>query len=482
MSARIEEDFPLPVDIVVYVTTDEEVAPFTIETKFPGIPNMLESSPGLYSASYIARKGTMNSIHLPSGGEHPESDISVQDSYDRHKGVRIRTKNNEHKLTVYVLSSSSLSADGYTAIPCVSYPTARDYQYFVFSADSLSSRYFSRFMIVPCEDDTSISIEGSQSIESPSWVSPSVSRTDPQSPNAAQRIVTYGQNIDQFETLMIDNALDLTGTIVVTNKPISLFVGHQCGNVPDDAFTCDYLAEQVPPHITYGSLFFTAPFAVRESGDLYRVGTVWDGVQLSVVCTQEGNSTPNTQAFTLDRGDYYEFMTHEGPIREFCSIQSNLPVTVMQYTVGHSIDFVQVPGRPSPQGDPSMIYVPPVAQYTQSTIDIIVFSQDYISYVLPIPLNESNNLPDSNARSILVNGSTFNPDSDYQPIYCDGSGVHFICAYGAYSSLDKGVSTIKHNELGALWVMMYGFGREVSYAYPGLFELEPIGSKLYMTL
>ena len=115
---------------------------------------------------------------------------------------------------------------------CVEFPTARDYQYFVFSSDSNRNFLFgptpSQFLITPCEDNTSISVRPSQPISHPDWVSPSIALTDPSS-TTGQNMASYGQTFNRFDTLLISNIGDLTGSIVISDKPVSVFVGHLCG-------------------------------------------------------------------------------------------------------------------------------------------------------------------------------------------------------------------------------------------------------------
>ena len=269
------------------------------------------------------------------------------------------------------------------------YPT-RDYRYFVFSAGFTGGTRFSRFLIVPCEDDTHIMVDGTQPIESHYDMLPSVARTDPLSSNDTQRIVTYGRLLDQYETLMIDSRGDLTGTIIVSDKPISVFTGHQCGQVPTGENTCGYLVEQIPPHATYGSLFYTAPFAARESGDRYKVGSVRDGAMVNVTCSREGNSVPSVTSFRINEQGFRDVVTNNGSKREFCCIHSNQPITIMRY--------------------PSMVYIPPVVAYLNNyTITTAKeLNTSYISYVLPTRIFDYSQVDQDNFR---VNDVSILPDS-----------------------------------------------------------------------
>ena len=480
-------------DIAIFVTTEEVSSDFTVCTKFAGVEGFAETpaGSGLFCDSFVANSGKFTVIEFPSGRLNLTSnvvapDIAVQNNVDRNKGIHVSASDPSHELTIYGLNDELASTDGYMAISCTTYPTARDYRYVVFSAGYVVEGSFrlSRFLIVPCEDDTKISITGSQSIESPTDMIPSVAQTDPLSPTAAQKTVEYTRLLDQYETLMIDSRSDLTGTIIISDKPISVFTGHQCGQVPTGEPTCDYLVEQIPPHATFGTVFYTAPFAARESGDIYRIGSIREGVKGTITCSQEGSTDSTTTTFDVNKGNLAntaEIRTKSGSKREFCCIQTDGPVSVMGYTLAHELDFITIEGRPAPYGDPSMVYIAPATSYlndytitTSKRLDRTIFF-GYISYILPIRVFDNS---EQNQDNFRVNDATKSPDSGYQPIYCPVDGKNEICAYGAYTEVGQGEFTIQYGTgKEAFGLYTYGFLAEQSYAYTGALEMEPVGRK-----
>ena len=483
-------------DIALFVTTEEVSSNFTVCTRFAGVSGVegfaeTTAGSGLFCNKTSAERGKFTVIEFPSGrldlmtnGVAP--DIAVQDNVDRNKGVHVSASDPSHELTIYGLNDELASTDGYMAISCTTFPTARDYRYVVFSAGFVVEGSFrlSRFLIVPCDDDTHISITGSQPIQSPSDMNPSVTQTDPSGINPAQRTVMYGRALNQYETLMIDSRSDLTGTIIISDKPISVFTGHQCGQVPAREPTCDYLVEQIPPHATYGTVFFTAPFAARESGDIYRIASIREGVKGSVTCSQEGSTDSTTSTFEVNQGNLAntaEIRTKSGTKREFCCIQTDRPVSVMGYTLAHELDFITIEGRPAPYGDPAMVYIAPAASYlndytitTSKRLDRTIFF-GYISYILPIRVFDNSKQDQDNFR---VNGAIKTPDSGYQPIYCPVDGKNEICAYGAYTEVGQGEFTIQYGTVNeAFGLYTYGFLAEQLYAYTGAIEMKSVGRK-----
>ena len=489
--------------LALFITTEQESTTFTMQTRFSAVDGMgfTETSPGsrIYSRTEVARKGDFTFINLPSGRERVDLDFSVktdgQDEIDdRIKGLIIETENATHELTVYVLSDEQVSTDAYMAINCVEFPTVRNgYQYYVFSSDNnINPSFQSRFIVTPCEDNTTISVATSLVFTHPDWVNPTTRTTNPNVPN--ERKTTFRQLFSRFNTVMYNALDDFTGTIITSDKPLSVIVGHQCGT-PAGEGTCDFLVEQVPPHPTYGYLFFMAPFAVRQSGEIYRIGSIADGAQVTIncECIDESFTTNNRVALqgsggvytaTVNQGQYVQCRTPQNA-QTYCCVQSDPmhPVTMMSYTPGHSIDDLSnLPNLPySPIADPAMVYIPPVSSYLNSyslttAKNLTTEFQSFLSYILPTQIFD-NSAEDQNRFTATPLISI--PES-YTPINCSVDGVDEVCAYGATSLLDRESYHIEYENIGdgAFWGYVYGYAEEVSFAYPLAFEMEPVGCKI----
>ena len=443
-----------------------------VPTLFPPVTNM-------------AVAGQTTVITLPTNRENPtveSQDIRVFQELQRNKGIRVKAEAGKN-ISVYGLNDDDVSTDAFLALPCVDYGenAPDDYVYYVFSADveGTTEQFSSRFMIVPCEDGTEINLIPTRTLT----ISADISSTG----FAVQIGPTVGIqeftiSLDSLETAMFQSPNDLTGTILESNKPITVLVGHECGQVPIDVTACDVLVEQVPPHIAYGTVFLTAPLQFRESGERYRIGSVSNSPnEVTVTCTSERGGTPeNRLSQTLTRGQYAEFDTSgdrtpnptDSYRREYCCIESSLPVTVMQYTKGHSLDEV------FDRGDPAMLYVPPVTQYlndfTLTTArQVRTTFQGFLSYTISSRFFTD---PIVDGRKLLVNGTMFNPDGGYSPIYCSDTSI--VCGYGAYSALPQGDHAIIYDQAGAgFYPFVYGLDIEISFEYPSGFELEPEGCK-----
>ena len=427
--------------------------------------------------------GTMSVVRFPVGRDG-DPDIRVTSSDQRVNGIHVFSTNGA-ELTVAGVNDESVSTDAFLALPCKDFKSGdgryntNQYKYFVFSTAAIGTTlvFNSRFLIVPCTDRPTISyrLPGATS---------NTPITDP---------------LNRYDTFIVQRSGDLTGTVITSNAPLAVFVGHECGQVPSDITACDHLVEQVPPHAAFGTTFFALPFALRESGDIFKVGSVVDDNDVVITCSRRsstGVATVNTlPTVTINEGGFHEFRTFaksdqnglssDDYRREFCCIETSKPAIVMQYSLGHSADLVNLAGASGQQGDPAMSLVPPVTQYRNNflltTADQV--RADFRGYMSWAISSEFFNPETSDPNNFLINDTAFLPpprhelgSQEYVSIYCQNGEV---CGYGAFSPLASGTATVQYDSArepnAAVYTSVYGFLREISFAYPAGYECEPIG-------
>ena len=467
-------------------------AALLVTTNDPGIVEFAVEYFGR-TETFQTRKGRTTLVNLPIGKPGEVGDVRVTGEAERNKGVRIKTTDPTKLLTVYGINDADVSTDAFLALPCHRYPVLT-YKYFVFSTSTkfTFSTFYSRVLIVACEEDTRVTIRPTQQIKMAADLTGTPIQTivDPTSPNMAVNTGTF--TIGQLATAQFNALDDLTGTIIESDKPISVFVGHECGQIPEAVSACDHLVEQIPPSATWGTRFFTVPLDIRESGERYRIGTVTDDNQVTITCTTEGQTTPRLQMIETiqsKRGkkQYVEFDTIGSNVdgvsldyrRDFCCIETTKPAIVMMYSKGHSVDEITLQRTTGSQGDPFMLLVPPTSQYSNdyTATTALQVRNDFfghISYAFPVKFF-SNSIVSQ--RALMINGTIFQPDSGYYPIYCS-SGQ--ICGYGAYSGLPMGDHEVRYDIPGAAMLLyVYGISREKSFGYPAGFEMQAIGGMLH---
>ena len=356
-----------------------------------------------------ATRQSTTTVILPSA-------LQVQSNTQRNKGIHIKAEENK-RIVVYGLNYQQFTSDAFLALPCER-SAVDQYEYYALTYHA--STLPSNILIVACEDNTTVT-------------TPSTTVT-----------------LNRQQTYLISKLGDLSGTRVVSTKPISFFSGHECTQIPTGIRACDILTEQLPPTNTWGNLFLGASFLGKSSGALYRVLTAHDSTTVIVNCTTMTRPTTYTLSTA---GSWQQF---RASANSFCSIESNNPVLVMEYAQGFDLDSV---------GDPLMTMIPPVEQYSNNYVFNVLpeFRTNYITiYVAPEHFQP---------QSIFVDKSDLLANS-WTAVYCS-TGT--LCGYITRQSLSAGEHRLYHEDADArVGVSAYGFNRANSYGYPGGLQLTPL--------
>lgn len=346
--------------------------------------------------------------------------FQVLSSEERDKGILV-TAEDQSNIVVYGLNYAEVTSDAYLALPCDRLPVDQ-YEYYGVSYSS-GSHGLSHFLIVGCEDNTIFQIGSGMTIE-----------------------------LNRMETYLWESE-SLTGTRLLSNKPLVVYTGHRCTDIPYYSSACDHITEQVPPTAIWGTTFMSASLAGRTSGDLYRIIASQNHTSVTVNCTTfNGLLSYNLTS----AGSWQEFTT---PDESFCVITSDKPLLVMQFALGHDEDGV---------GDPFMMMITPIEQYSNNYVLNVLpeFSTNYITvYVTP-----ENFQP----KSIFVDDNDLD-NSTWTTVYCSSTDV---CGYITYVTLTPGEHQLYHSDVSShVGVSAYGFNTYNSYGYPGGLQLEPVQCK-----
>ena len=369
-------------------TTEEDPVPFVVET--------------LLGFVFTGNATNDSTTIVPLNSAY-----QVHNSSDRNKGIRIYAGNKQ--ITVHGLNYHVTTTDAFLALPCSTHRLSEYIYYGLTYADT--SERESQLLIVACEDNTTINV-GFQTIL-----------------------------LNKMETYLLESTDDLTGTVAVSNNPISFFSGHQCTSIRVGA--CDHLIEQLPDTSTWGTHFLSASFAGSDSDEIYRV------LASQPLTTVNFTYSPlsQTSTYTLPSAGSWEEITTSND--SFCSIVSNNPVLLAQFALGSEIDG---------HGDPFMVVVPAIDLYSNNYLIPLFhqFSTNFIS----IFVSPEHYQPEY----IYVNDMTLQ-DFNWTAMYCPSNT---ICGYSAYANLSAGDHRIYHtNKLATIGIVAYGFGWRVSYGYPG---------------
>lgn len=146
---------------------------------------------------------------------------------------------------------------------------------------------------------------------------------------------------------------DMTGSIVVADKPVAVFGGHTCAQVPAGAGLCDLVYEQLQPVSRWGSTHVMVPTPARPSGDLIRIVA----------------HEPDTRVYSngasialLMPGDEFDVLRSSATV-----ITTSKPAAVAQFTRGCKLDE-SVDDCP---GDPSMLTLEPVTRWSTDQVALV---------------------------------------------------------------------------------------------------------------
>ncbi|XP_064407438.1 uncharacterized protein LOC135352209 isoform X3 [Halichondria panicea] len=385
--------------------------------QYPGInPKLIlfitnpESSAVNFTVTPINISGNVSNsstrVNVPSNFE-------VSSVNERNKGILVET---DGSINLYGMSFHSATTDAYLALPC-SKMAVDEYEYYGISYDTISSITPSVILLVACENETVVKFDSST--------------------------IT----LNSMETYQIESDNDLTGTRITSSKPLSVFSGSDCASVPQGTLYCDYLVEQVPPTVTWGSTFLVGSLEGRSTGERIRVLSA-RAANVAVNC----NTNVSVGQFQLQGGG--SFREFEIPINSFCSIESTSPVLVAQYA--YSI-------RSEGVGGTFMMIIPPIEQFTNNYF-VAAFTFFVSNYVTVYVSSEF-----FQTAQMLIDESVV---TGWRNVVCSNGE---ICGHISRMNVSPGAHSIRHqNSSAVLGVSVYGFSSDNSYGYPGGMRLSPI--------
>ena len=407
--------------------------------------------------------GQVECVNLPIGFVVFDStEESAEDSL--FKGIHIRALNNR-RIAVFGQNEEVASNDGYVALPIISRPAGSSYEYIAASvhgdAGSAGQAKDSVILIIGTENDTQIIVEPASQLTA--GISHSLAPNGRFFNNPA---FTNTVIIQRFQTFYLQvRGGDISGTRIMTNKPVSVFSGHECAYIPLTSEPCDMLIEQVPPVDTWGTEVVTIPLITR-SADTIKVFASQASTTISVIRTDiSSGMVTSDPSFTLNRNGFMELV-----ISDYTLIQSNNPIGVFQFSRSFRTDNAL-------NSDPFMLWVPSCEQYSDSyvvaplpfdpsiegTVDGRVAYVNYTNIAIPIEY--------FNASMITVNNNPVDA-SDFRAIRRSDNS---IWGYGARLTLDEGAQVIRHQDPNAaLSVTMYGFSNQQSWGCTGGTGLDPV--------
>ena len=321
----------------------------------------------------------------------------------------------DREVAVYALNRFPFTTDGYLGLP--SDIISGDYivQCYPNVQSGVSELNGSQFAVVATQNDTTVIIT-------------------PAADAAGYAAgVPYMTSLNRGDVYQLrsdkDTPADLSGSLVMADKPIGVFGSHQCAFIDSPStFFCDYLVEQMLPIHRAGTTFHATPLATRTGNILCRVTATVDGTDVLLDGVFQA---------TLLAGE-----THDVTLAAAAEITATKPVQVAQFSPSSDHDGVV-------DSDPFMVNLQHTGQFLDR-YEVCLPGHGFAGGYLNVITTSAG------VGSISINGAPI-PAGDYTAI---GASGYFY----ASPAVSAGVHLLSGNvPFGAF---AYGWMEYESFGYP----------------
>ena len=299
----------------------------------------------------VTKNRPLRSLYLPFHFQTHSGSFA-----DRFKGIHVKSDQPIRLLLFDYVTSS------YLLLPCHEYPGVSQYEYYTVSTSSYRNTSLSEALLVGCSNNTNITIVPSVDLFIP---------LDAQVNGSVDILVTKGRShtitLHEGQTLLLGkgNGSDISGTRIISNKPLTVITGHECGSTPDmiEQSSCDPLHLQVPPTVTWGKRFILANFGHYTRSILLsyvKIVTSKANTTVAVYC----NGTTNTTRYSVGVVGTYHYN-----ITDYCFVEADKLIFVVLFPHTYFYQYT------------SMVLIPPMEQYLQE-IEFDLYNYDYSKLVI----------------------------------------------------------------------------------------------------
>ena len=382
----------------------------------------------------------------------------VSSESDRYKGILVTT-GSQRKISVTVAFAEFHGSIGaYFTYPAWGYPV-NSFEYYAVSTSATSTNTFSSLLIVSANNNTNITITPSETVTIPSDLSLTGSDTIL---NAGQSITIQLQYLETLLVRPVTALADLTGTKVESNKPVCVYSGHTCGNIPTNQCCCDFVGEQLPPVASWGNEFLVQSFYNRPSGYILKLVGSQDDTSVSIECNENRNYSVSLQEGVV---------LNQTINQTSCYIHSTKPMLVAQFSLGQAADNY----TKGEYGDPAMTIIPPLHHYTNNATS---FPRISLFLTLPTYVNLAV-LAGSDSSQIHVNGNLL--PSLLSNSWSNSTSFVGYYTFSGYNLTESGrISVWSENYNDKILAIVYGTMLSAGYSYLGRLNLKPNGGMYFV--
>lgn len=379
------------------------------------------------------------------------SALTVSSATVRDGGIQVRTVDPNKTIAVNGLNFEPRTSDAFLALPAHDYLVdqykyvAVSMEWLAFPRQSTTVHLDSTILIVSTEDNTEITITPTHDVSLPVDL-----RRSGDTHTTIRAGVSYTVYLQKMQTYLLSSTQDLTGTVIVSNKPITVLGGHECAEVPIGIQHCDHMIEQIPPTLTWGQSFFTVVLNERGTSEFYRMVAAEDSTTVTQNCfsldapeLQYANSM-----YIASPSDFKEITISPNM---YCYLQADKQIFVAQYDFGNEIT--------NDYGDPSMISIIPNEQFTTNSTIMFNAYRNFSNFITVIV--QQKVIPtDIEVDNGILSGQ-------WRTLYCSEGEV---CAYVQLVPVSIGAHSVSFS--GTFAVYVHGLESSRGYGYPAAMALK----------
>lgn len=271
-------------------------------------------------------------------------------------------------------------------------------------------------------------------------------------------------SLDKGQYFQIDQTEELVGSIVLSNKPTSIFGGSSCADVPATQGACDALWQQIPSYDQWGFEYVGVGYRQRTASPHelmpYRIVAAHDGTRLDY-----DPEIPPGAPTEMNAGDVASFPVGVNQPFVVRTQDAQHPIYVAAYMQGAEGGYYGTPNLLS-MGDPEFVNVVPAGQWRSSYSFYADPAYEETSLVV-IRGKQRGKLEDVwlECAGTLEGWTPIGTRGEYEFVRVDlqrngGPGQSFgdeVCRTGLHRMKSEGPFT------ATIW----GWALSASYAYPG---------------
>ena len=295
---------------------------------------------------YVAVKGVVTKVTINERYVIKASNIQ---NMGNDLAILIKAYPCYRNLIVYGFVEGRYTTDAFLALPKLGFGhrNTNGYEYYAVSVpdhdiDRLDRyTFYGYLVIVASEGNTSIMV--SPSVETFTFYNTNFSILPGE---------TFRKVIQQGDVITFRAPVgDLTGSAVVSDKPITVLSGHECAFIPSNKDACDMLVEQIPPTASWGFKFVLTPLGDRLASGFKFIAHK-NSTFLTLVCSYRNASANNITHILLNAAQH-DFRII--PSKFWCYVTANVSILVLQFGLGSQY-------YDDEKGDPFMMIVPSFSQ------------------------------------------------------------------------------------------------------------------------